>query len=548
MASQTPNLHCTSLIVTGLKSRLHTPHLCYNTSKLPHKESQMQKLPIGIQTFRKIREDNYLYVDKTEIAHTLIENYQYVFLARPRRFGKSLFLDTLQNIFEGNKPLFEGLAIYDKWQWERHYPVIKLSFAGDFRSPEATKAAIMDVLRENQRRLGVVCDKSLQYSSCFRELIYQTREKYQEQVVILVDEYDKAILDAIDLVDVAKENREIVKALYSIIKEMDTHIRFVFLTGVSKFSKASIFSGLNMLTDISLHRRYGNICGYTQHDLETKFRPHLEGADMQRVKAWYNGYSFLGEPLYNPFDILQFIDNAFKFSNYWFATGTPSFLIKLIKEQTYYLPRLSNLVVGEELLESFDVEHLKLEVVLYQAGYLTIGKTVENRRGGYSYHLRFPNIEVKTSFNDFLIDYLTGQPTQKYDYQDHLHALLAEGHLEALEETLTTIFASIPYNHLTYIKHYEGFYASILYIYLQSLGIEIIGEDVTNRGRIDLTLFVEDKIYIMEFKVGSDDALAQIKAREYAQKYRNRHKALWLVGINFDADERNVSKVAWERG
>ncbi len=515
----------------------------------------MKKLPIGIQTFSEIINHNYLYIDKTKEALDLIESDgKYFFLSRPRRFGKSLFIDTLQEIFEGNKHLFEGLYIYDKYGFES-YPVIKISWAGRLSTIEDIESVLSDILEENQERLETVCDKSSNRISCFRKLIRYAYEKYQKPVVILIDEYDKPILDVIENPMQAKISREFLKGLYSIIKDSDRYIRFTFLTGVSKFSKASIFSGLNILTDISLNPKYGNICGYTQADIEKAFLPYLEGVDLEKVKAWYNGYNFLKDNVYNPFDILQFIDNGYIFDNYWFETGTPTYLMKLIQKNHYFLPQLANLVVDKKLLSSFDIEQIDVEVLLYQAGYLTIAWMREKRRGGFAYKLKVPNKEVAISLFDRLIDYLAERPYAKSRIQDALYDDLYSGDLEGVKQTLVSLFASIPYNNYSKnpIASYEGYYASVMYAYLQSLGLEIVGEDVTNKGRIDLTVFIENKIYIIEFKVakeievGDNSALAQIKTKNYAQKYLHQSREIYLVGIVFDEGERNVGVFGWER-
>ena len=505
----------------------------------------LKKLPIGIQTFSEIIKNNYIYIDKTKEAIELIENYKYVFLSRPRRFGKSLFLDTLQDIFEGNRELFKDLYIYDKWDFSEKYPIIKIDFSGDLRSGESLKKNILGIFRSNQERLGVECIDTDYFSGCFKELIEKTYEKYQKPVVVLVDEYDKAILDNLDLMEVAYENREIIKSLYSVLKGCDKYLKFVFLTGVSKFSKASIFSGLNMLRDISLTPKYGNICGYSQNDIESSFLPYLEGVDLEKLKAWYNGYNFLKDDMYNPFNVLLFIKNDFLYDNYWFSTGTPSFLIKLIEKNHYFLPKLSNLTIGKELLDSFDIDNLDLEVILYQAGYLTIDKVEIDEDEDIIYHLKLPNKEVKASFNQFIISRL--YQDRSNNRKDISKALRGED-LEGLKTSLISLFASIPYNNYTKndIANYEGFYASVIYVYLQSLGLEIIGEDVTNKGRIDLTLFIKDNIYIIEFKMGEKDALQQIKTKNYHQKYLSLNKNIYLIGINFDENEKNISNFEWE--
>ena len=305
----------------------------------------MKMLPVGIQTFRTIIEDDYLYIDKTEIARSLIEKYRYVFLSRPRRFGKSLFLDTLHNIFEGNRELFRGLLIEELWNWEVKYPVILISFSGGINSTADLEADLLYILQSNEKRLGLKCENRVRPQHFFAELIEKAYEKYHQKVVILIDEYDKPILDNIENIPEALLIRNGMRNFYTKIKENDRYLRFAFLTGVSKFAKVSIFSGLNNLEDISLNPDYGNICGYTQLDLDTTFAPYLEGVDMEKVKGWYNGYNFLGDTVYNPFDILLFIKNHHRFKNYWFETGTPSFLIELIKKNNYFIPRFNGLQV-----------------------------------------------------------------------------------------------------------------------------------------------------------------------------------------------------------
>jgi len=510
-----------------------------------------KNLPIGIQTFKDIRDENenYLYIDKTDLAFNLIKNGRYYFLSRPRRFGKSLFMDTLQNIFEGNKKLFEDLTIYDKWDWSITYPVLKISWAGDFTTLQGLKIRTKEILKNNQERLGIECENIDYMPNCFEELIRKTSKKYNQKVVILIDEYDKPILDSLENIKQAKINRDFIKSLYSIIKENDAFIKFAMLTGVSKFSKASIFSGLNMLQDISLDERYGNICGYTQKDIETTILPLLEGVDLKKLKVWYNGYNFLKDDVYNPFDILLFIDKSFSYDNYWFSTGTPTFLIKLIQKNNYFLPNLANLKVGQKLLDSFDIENLDIEVILYQAGYLTIDKRIIDRSERISYQLKLPNKEVKISLTDVLIDFMTNQKNEKLIFQDNLYDALYNNNLDALELSLKSMFASIPYNDYVNnaISNYEGYYASVVYIYLQSLGFDLVGEDVTNKGRIDLTLITDDSIYIIEFKMkDTNNALEQIKEKKYAQKYLTKGKNIFLVGIDFEKEEKNICKFEWE--
>ncbi|MGP1445707.1 PD-(D/E)XK nuclease domain-containing protein, partial [Treponema sp.] len=331
------------------------------------------------------------------------------------------------------------------------------------------------------------------------------------------------------------------------IKYNDEYIKFAFLTGVSKFSKVSIFSGLNNIEDISLYPQYGNICGYTQADLETSFQPYLAGADMEKVKRWYDGYNFLKDNVYNPFDILKFCANGHLYKNYWFETGSPSFLINLIKEKNYYVPQLENIVIGEEQLGAFDIEKINFEVLLYQSGYLTIDRTF-SIGSRIMYELKIPNLEVKASLSDRIFTMITDSLQEGVNLQNSTYIALEKADMEGIKDTLHTLFASLPYQNYANnnISLYEGFYASVVYAFLASLGVPLIGEDTTNRGRIDLTLTMEQKVYIIEFKVGSGNALEQIKAKKYYEKYRNMNKDIYLVGINFDEAERNISGFTWE--
>jgi len=514
------------------------------------KQQNLKKLPIGISTFSKIQEKNYLYIDKTKEAYNLITNYKYTFLSRPRRFGKSLFVDTLKEIFEGNKKLFEGLYIYDKWDFEEKYPVINIDFSkGRVENREHLDEKILQILKENQDNLGIECKYITDTAGCFRELIIHAYKKYNQPIVILIDEYDKPILDNIEEFKKANSIRDGLYNLYSVMKGSDRYLQFVFLTGVSKFSRASIFSGLNNIEDITLTPSFGNICGYTQNDIETTFKPYLQGVDLKELKLWYDGYNFLGDLLYNPFNILLFIKNNLEFNNYWFTTGTPTFLLKLFKEKNYNLAEFENLEAPNELLNSFDIERLNLKSVMFQSGYLTI-KTKTYRRRKIQYRLTYPNLETKMSFNNYLLEYLTDANTQKSRVQNGLVDMLEVANLDGLEQVIKSLFASIAYNNFVNnnIQDYEGFYASVIYAYFAGTGFDkIIAEDATNIGRIDLSVFIEDKVYIFEFKVDQLGALAQIKSRNYHQKYLNDYNEIYIVGVEFDSSTKNVVGYQWER-
>jgi len=508
----------------------------------------MRKLPIGIQTFEEMRSDNYFYVDKTKEAFELVRKYKSVFLSRPRRFGKSLFLDTLKCIFEGRKELFEGLYIYDRWNWGEKYPVIHISWEGVLSTMDSIKEKLYVALLNNQERLGVNCEQGLSSPGCFERLLKKTYEKYQKPVVILIDEYDKPLLDNIDKKEFAKEVWEFLSGLYSIIKSNLQYIKFVFITGISKFAKAGIFSGLNMLKDISLSADFGNICGYRQQDVEELLKEYNADIDYDEVKEWYNGYYWLKDSLYNPFDIILFISENFNYEDYWFSTGTPSFLIKLIEKNNYYLPQLSNLKIEKSSLEKYDVEKVNFNVLLFQSGYLTI-KEIEydEYEENQIYKLGFPNKEVRKSFNTHIIEQIYNDETLT---NRKLNKAFHEFDLEKVEEILKSLFSSIPYNNYVNntIFEYEGYYSSVIFVYLQAMGYEIIGEDVTNRGRIDLTLLHRKAIYLFEFKVEKGkDALEQLKAKNYHMKYINDERPIYLVGINFDKEVKNICNFQYEK-
>jgi len=509
----------------------------------------LKKLPIGIQTFRKIVEENCVYVDKTDIAFDLIQHYSYVFLSRPRRFGKSLFLDTLRNIFEGNKELFEGLYIYDKWDWSVRYPVVRISFNdGDFRSLEGFRQRIDEILAFNKRYLSVAyAERSQNSSGAFRRLIEETYSTYMQKVVVLVDEYDKPILDNIENPEVALVMREELKTFYSVIKGCDEYIKFVFLTGVSKFSKVSLFSGLNNLEDITLNPRFATIAGYRQVDLETSFADYLEGQDYAQIRRWYNGYRWLGEAVYNPFDILLFISNGYIFDNYWFSTGTPSFLLKLIDKNKYYIPNFENIVKNRSILDSFDIHSIDLETLMWQTGYLTITEARQTP-AGMLYQLSIPNQEVQIALMGSIVDAIA-RPERGVQIRSLLYTALERGDMEELKAQIKALYASIPYHAFTKnpMHEKEGYYVSVFYAFMKGLGVDVRAEDVTNKGRIDLTVMLPSAIYIIEFKVNEGGALEQIKSKGYAEKYQGQGRVVYLVGIEFDTTMRNISRFAWER-
>jgi hypothetical protein len=512
----------------------------------------MKKLPIGIQSFEKIRTEGYYYVDKTPFVVKLVNEGAYYFLSRPRRFGKSLFLDTLRQAFLGRRELFEGLYLENNWDWSVKYPVIYIDFGGVvIENSEHLKTYILELLENNQEELGVISEKKGDYNLYFRELIIRTSERYKQKVVVLVDEYDKPILDRIEEREEALRIREVLKNFYSVLKPLDRYLKFVFLTGVSKFSKVSLFSGLNQLNDITLDKRYATICGYTQGELESVFAEELKGEDLEAVKCWYNGYSWLGEPVYNPFDILLYLQKR-QFHPYWFETGTPEFLIKLLVEKRFYMPELTELIASERLLGSFDVDFIEPENLLFQTGYLTI-KRYQTSRRGFVYYLGYPNKEVEISLNDYIASYLTQAPVAKERLAGKLEECLRRGDLEGFKEVLRSLFASIPYEwyRKNEIAGYEGYYASVVYSFLAGAGLDLIAEDYTSRGRIDLTILYDERCYVVEFKVvelePEGKALKVLLEKGYGEKYRGRFKEIYLIGIEFSKERKDLVSFEWER-
>ena len=512
-----------------------------------------RKLPIGIQTFREVRDENCYYVDKTAYIRRLLDEGKHYFLSRPRRFGKSLFLDTLKELFEGNEPLFAGLAIHDQWDWSVRHPVLRLDFSsGNYQGPDDLQKEVAAQLNAMEEEAEVVPRDDDTASARFRRLMKVLHERSGQRVAVLIDEYDKPILDALEVPEVARANRDFLRGLYSTVKFADAHIRFTFITGVSKFSKVSLFSGLNNLKDITLDRRYSALCGYTETDLDTVFAPELPGLDREQIRDWYNGYRWLGdEKVYNPFDILLLFDSR-AFKAYWFETGTPRFLIEVLFKRRVSSLDLGSMEGSDELLSTFDVDDIATEALLFQTGYLTI--TDEEDVGGEPiYRLGYPNREVRQSLNRSLLRYLVKDSTRQRANSTRLYRLLEANDFAGLETLFHAFFASIPYEWYTNndIAHYEGYYASVFYSYFAGLGLDIRVEDSSSHGRLDMAVLFNGHVYLFEFKVvelaSVGAALAQLKERRYADKYRALGQPIHLIGVEFSKDERNVTAFDVER-
>jgi hypothetical protein len=364
-------------------------------------------------------------------------------------------------------------------------------------------------------------------------------------VVVLIDEYDKPILDNLTDRATATAMRDGLRSLYSVLKGADAHLKFVFLTGVSKFSKVSLFSGLNNLTDITLESAYSALCGYTDRDVDTVFAPELPGLDREEIRRWYNGYHWLGEGVYNPFDVLLLFRNR-EFKPYWFETGTPTFLVKLLAERGFFTPRLNRLQSSLSLLSSFDVERIAPEALLFQTGYLTIHAVDQPLPGRWLYTLGYPNREVESSLNEALLEAYGVQVPESIETQSRLIDALKRGDVAAMEAVFKALFASIPHDWYRNnpLAAFEGYYASVFYSHFAALGLDIRVEDTTSHGRIDMALRFQAQVYLFEFKVveqtATGEALRQIRTRGYAEKYRGLGEPVHLIGIEFGKVARNL--------
>ena len=515
----------------------------------------MKKLPIGIYNFSEIVTEGYYYVDKTAYVHQLAHAGKYYFLSRPRRFGKSLFVDTLRCAFEGRRELFKGLYLENNWDFEKTYPVLSISFAGGrFYDLQNLNDNIEEILTLNASRLGLEL-KGKTINGRFKNLIVDTADKHAGRVVVLIDEYDKPILDNLEDVSRAEEMRDGLKNFYSVLKDSDAYIKFCFITGVSKFSRVSIFSDLNNLKDISLDPRMGAICGYTQSELEQIFSDRLTGIDLDEMSNWYNGYNFLGkENVYNPFDVLLFLDYR-QFDNYWFESATPSFLVNLLAREKMYLPNLEHIEIDQNMLSSFELDQLLPEAVLFQTGYLTIKQVEEFAPGQRLLTLDFPNQEVRISLNMHLLNYFSGAPSRTSSLRFQMITALRSQDMQQVKGLFQSLFSSIPSEWYTKnnMDAYEGYYASVVYAFLASLGFDLHPEKSSSHGRADLIIDTKQVVYVLEFKVVElegdvQKAITQIKDKGYHQQYVQAGREVILIGMDFSKAERNLVGFEWEPG
>ena len=527
-----------------------------------------RKIPIGVQSFEVMRNDKFLYVDKTPFLFKLAHSNRVYFLSRPRRFGKSLFLSTLKNYFLGQKELFKGLYL-EKAEEKRaeiektdawiEYPVLYMDFNVGRYDLEGALAESLDYFLKKQEKIYGLKNEGDSFGKRFQSLIETAYNKTGRQVVILVDEYDKPLLQTMGVNEALNEEyRNTLKAFYSVIKTCDQYIRFAFLTGVTKFSKVSIFSDLNNLQDISMLNDYAEICGLTQAEIEKTFKPEIERLAkntknsydkmLEELKKRYDGYKFsiLGESVYNPFSILNTF-NSGELKNYWFATGTPTFLVNYLKDAYYNIPDLDGKVeLDESMLNEYRADAKAPIPILFQSGYLTIKEYIEEVN---MYRLGFPNDEVRYGFlKNLFPSYSSLRPDETgvsiWKFVEDIKA----GNVDSFMERMQAIIAGVPYDNLPKdkLKLREQNYQTAVYLIFKLMGQFIETEIHCAKGRADCIVHTKDSIYIFEFKLMSagtpEDAIAQIKEKGYASQFKAEGKKIILIGSSFDEEERTIGE------
>lgn len=516
----------------------------------------MGKISTSISSFEQIIAEGYTYVDKTElIFNLLVSNPGHYFLARPRRFGKSLLVSTLEAIFSGNKSLFNNLAISNKdYNWDK-FPVIHIDLGNiTFSSLEALKQVLLDKLSIEADRLGVSGLSASTTSLRLEQLITNLSTKSAREIVLLIDEYDKPILDALDkpfLGDVVDEMR----SFYSTIKAAGKCLHFSFMTGVSKFSKVSVFSGINNLYDLTADPRAADILGYTREEIEAYFRERITELGNKRgweydktideLKNWYDGYRFHHESkgVYNPVSIGNCL-SSFEFRNYWFETGTPNFLFPILKKSSI---NYENIEAASESFGSFEPASPDPVSILFQTGYLSI-KSIEWQEDRFlTYKFGFPNLEVKKSLSQAIVWEFSGVSVG--DDRSVVLRGLAEAlkrcDVKAFIETLKILFSKVPYD---IAIQEERYYQTIVFLAMLMLDFQAKTEECTNVGRIDMVIETSSRIYIIEFKLdgGAEAAIDQIKHKKYAQKYTLNGKPIMLIGVSFSKEDRNIDNYLYE--
>ena len=505
--------------------------------------------PIGIQNFEKIRKDGYLYVDKTALIYQMVKTGCYYFLSRPRRFGKSLLISTLEAYFQGKKEQFKGLAMDQLEQNWLEYPILHLDLNAERYSDASSLDSILqrhlnlweDIWGKDER------EKSL--SDRFIGIIRRAHLKTGRRVVILVDEYDKPLLQAIGNEQLQEEYRSILKPFYGVLKTMDGSIQFALLTGVTKFGKVSVFSDLNNLMDISMDDRYVEICGMTEAEIHTYMeqgvldlacKQQMDYEEVcQELKRRYDGYHFTpkSQGLYNPFSLLNTFAKS-DFGDYWFETGTPSYLVELLKHSDYDLYNMAHTETNADVLNSIDAVSQNPIPVIYQSGYLTIKDYDPEFK---IYTLGFPNQEVAEGFTRYLLPYYTSVNAVNTPFQiQHFVKDIRKGDVAAFLSRLQSFFADTPYE---LIRNLEVHYQNVLFIVFKLAGFYVNVEYRTSRGRIDLVMQTDRYIYVMEFKLNgtAEEALHQIEEKQYALPFATDKRKLFKIGVNFDNETRNIA-------
>lgn len=510
----------------------------------------VQKLPIGIQDFESLRKDGFLYVDKTRLIYKLVSEGRYYFLSRPRRFGKSLLISTLKAYFQGKKELFKGLAIEQMEKDWTEYPVLHLDLNTErYDSVEVLESRLNLFLSGAEALYGVNPNEKM-FGQRFEGVIRRAYEKTGQRVVILVDEYDKPLLQVIGNDELQDQYRGILKGFYGALKSMDGCIKFAILTGVTKFGKVSVFSDLNHLDDISMSLRYYDICGVTEEELLSCFRPSIEALaasqnqtveeSIETLRVRYDGYHFMenAKGVYNPFSLLNTLSKQ-RYGSYWFETGTPTYLVDLLQLHDYNLEMMSQVETDEETLNSVDANSTDPIPVIYQSGYLTI-KDFDSEFQMYT--LGFPNKEVEEGFTRFLLPCYTSvrKGQTAFDIKNFVQDV-RKGNTEQFLKRLCALFADTPYE---LIKNLENHYQNVLWLLFKLLGFHVQAEYHTSEGRIDLVLQSPKFCYVMEFKLDgtAEEALAQIEDKHYTLPFDTTGRQIIRIGMNFDSNTRNIEK------
>lgn len=507
------------------------------------------KYPIGIQNFEKLRQDGYLYIDKTDLVYSLVQTSNCYFLSRPRRFGKSLLISILEAYFLGKKELFKGLAIEKLEQEWTVYPVLHLDLNIEKYDSIDNLTDILNVNLKLWEQTYGSDDAETSVSLRFAGIIRRAYKQTGRRVVVLVDEYDKPLLQSIGNKALQEEFRNTLKPFYGVLKSLDGCIRFALLTGVTKFGKVSVFSDLNNLDDISMNNQYATLCGITEKEIHTNIEEGIRSlASAQnlsyeetcvKLKEMYDGYHFTSdsEGIYNPFSLFNALKNK-TFGNYWFETGTPTYLVELLKRNRYNLKDMTETVSSADVLNSIYGDD-ELIPVIYQSGYLTIK--------GYNprfktYRLGFPNKEVEEGFMNFLIPYYTPIKKEKTAFSiENFVEEIERGDIDSFFRRLQSFFADTPYE---LVRDRELHYQNVLFIVFKLIGLYVKAEYHTSQGRIDLALQTDKYIYVMEFKLegSAEEALRQIEEKQYALPFASDKRQVFQIGINFSSQTRNIEK------